>query len=336
MTLEELLKEAGENEVDASVHVQLVHAKQSNTQTGKPYFDLEIADANASAKLKIWSETPAFSLCERLKGQEFIELEGYFFRNQYGLNISRPQARLLGDDEIQFLLAGTEESQAATERDWEYLIQLFGQLDDQRLKVITLQCLGEYEAKWKRAAAARSYHHARRGGLLEHTSSMLRAAEAVAPLYPEVSPELLYCGVLFHDVGKLWENDYPERGFASQPALFGEMLGHITIGIEIVNKLWNVAREQNPELFSSEVKPPSEVLREHLLHLIASHHGEMAFGSPVTPRTPEAWLLHHIDNMDAKIEMLRCAYREKEEVVPGLYENRRPLAGMPAKPLSEY
>lgn len=314
----------------------MAQVREATTQGGKPYYDLELADATGTTKLKIWSETQAFSFCQRLQGGEMIAVEGIFFCNQYGLNVNRPEARFLSDEEIEFLLAGSEEDRRRGEADWEYVISVFGQMNDPRLKAVALQCLGAYEAKWRRAAAARTYHHAKRGGLLEHTASMLRLAEAISGHYPEVTPELLYCGVLFHDVGKLWENDYPEKGFISQPTRLGEMLGHITIGIEVVNRLWNQCLEEDPESFSSEQQPPTELLKEHLLHLIAAHHGEIAFGSPVTPKTPEAWLLHHIDNMDAKIEMLRCAYRESEETVPGLYPVRRPLAGMPAKPLSAY
>jgi 3'-5' exoribonuclease len=336
MNLQELLTAASGEEIETSWPAQVAQLREATTQGGKPYFDLELADATGSAKVKIWSDTPAFSFCQRLEGGELIALEGSFFSNQYGLNINRPEARFLPDEEIELLLAGSEENRLRADSDWEYVISIFGQLKDRRLKAVALQCLGDHEAKWRRAAAARTYHHARRGGLLEHTASMLRLAEAIGGHYPEVSPELLYCGVLFHDVGKLWENDYPETGFISQPTRLGEMLGHISIGIEVVNRLWNQAREEEPDAFTETSSPPTEVLKEHLLHLIAAHHGEMAFGSPVTPRTPEAWLLHHIDNMDAKIEMLRCAYRESEEVVPGLYQARRPLAGLPAKPLSEY
>jgi len=336
MTLEILQREAAQSECAVGVHGQVASIKEGATQAGKPFLDLELADGTGAVRLKIWSDSPAFSFCESLRGEEFIELQGTYFSNQYGLNVNKPEARFLTDPEVDLLLAGSPEAQQRSEVDWEFLIDVFGQLGDGRLKAVSLQCLGEFEAKWKRAAAARTYHHARRGGLLEHTASMLRLARGVAPVYPEVTPELLYCGVLFHDVGKLWENDYPERGFVSQPATFGELLGHITIGIEIVNRLWNRCQEEDPETFAQEGPVSSDLLKAHLLHLIASHHGELAFGSPVTPRTPESWLLHHIDNMDAKVEMLRCAYRESEEVVPGLYPPRRPLAGMPAKPLRSY
>jgi 3'-5' exoribonuclease len=104
------------------------------------------------------------------------------------------------------------------------------------------------------------------------------------------------------------------------------------MGVEIVNRFWHEAKDADGELFANAAE--SELVRDHLLHLVAAHHGSREFGSPVTPRTPEAWLLHHIDNIDAKLEMLRCTYAEKDEVVPGLFERRPPLTGMMASPLA--
>jgi 3'-5' exoribonuclease len=162
---------------------------------------------------------------------------------------------------------------------------------------------------------------------------MLKNAGVLAPEYADIVwADLLYAGVLFHDIGKLWENDYSEKGFDLQPTGMGELLGHIPIGIEIANKLWLQVSEENKEIFQ-QTTPPSQQVREHLLHLIASHHGELQFGAVVTPKTPEAFLLHFIDNIDAKMEMLRLTYSEKEPVRPGFYEARRPLSGLMAKPL---
>ena len=338
LSLPELARKAAESdrEIPESVHAQVEKVRAGRTQNNKPFFDLELVDAGGKGRFKIWSETGAFEACEKLKDGDFCELSGQFFVNAYGLNVNRPDLRFLNDAETELLLAGSPAAMQLNQENWDYLLNVFSGLSEARLRTVSLMSLEGNEKKWRRAAAARTYHHARRGGLLEHTSQMLRCAVALAPLYPEVTPDLLYCGVLFHDVGKLWENDYPEHGFVSKPCRTGELLGHITIGIEVVNRLWHQAKEANPELFGETVSPPSDVLRDQLLHLIASHHGSREFGSPVTPRTPEGWLLHHIDNIDAKIEMLRCTYAEKEEVVPGLFEARRPLEGYAASPLSHY
>ncbi|MDR2463258.1 MAG: HD domain-containing protein [Verrucomicrobiales bacterium] len=335
LTLAELSKRAGGNggaELDETVRVQIDQLRQGRTQNDKPFFDLEVVDADGRAKFKIWGDTSAFDKCRDLQAGAFCELSGRFFINNFGLNVSRPALRVLADDETEIFLQGSPSAAKLNQDNWDFTVSVCAALTEPRLRAVALLALQSLEKKWRRAAAARTYHHARRGGLLEHTSQMLRLAVAVAPLYPEVCPDLLYCGVLFHDAGKMWENDYPERGFVAKPSRRGELLGHISLGIEIANKFWNQAKDADGELFADVAG--SELVRDHLLHLIAAHHGSREFGSPVTPRTPEAWLLHHIDNIDAKLEMLRCVYAEKDEIAPGLYDKRPPLEGWSAAPLA--
>jgi 3'-5' exoribonuclease len=162
---------------------------------------------------------------------------------------------------------------------------------------------------------------------------MLRVAQALAPLYAEVDNDLLCAGVIFHDIGKLWENDTGEKGFASVPSRRGELLGHISLGIEVANALWREVEAAEGANWG-ELQPSSEEVRDHLLHLIASHHGTKEFGSPVAPKTPEAFLLHHIDNIDAKMEMLRLSYARAKEEGTGLLEAHRPLEGPLPWPMS--
>ena len=81
------------------------------------------------------------------------------------------------------------------------------------------------------------------------------------------------------------------------------------------------------------LEPAAEEVRLHLLHLIASHHGELEFGSPVVPKTPEAAALHYIDNLDAKLEMFAGGYGSAAELAPGILERVRPLPGNLVRPL---
>jgi 3'-5' exoribonuclease len=134
-------------------------------------------------------------------------------------------------------------------------------------------------------------HHAYVGGLLEHVVNMMEVTDRIAPLYPGVDRDLLMMGVFLHDIGKTRELSV-SRAFAYTDE--GQLIGHIAIGIEMLNE----QAAKVPELTGEPL--PRELLWR-LKHMIASHHGEMAFGSPVVPMTPEAIALHYIDNMDAKI-----------------------------------
>ena len=336
MTLQEIAKQtlADGSPVKADVACQVVKKKENVTKAGKPFLDIEINDGTAVEKFKIWEDSDAYkSFCEVKEG-DCVLLDGSFFRNQFGVNIDRPRVRWLENPEIAQLFAGTPARRAALDRDWNDVTSLVAAMADPRLRILCQTYLTEYGERFKRAAAARDYHHARRGGLLEHTSQMMRSGAALATAYPKLNWDLVLTGVLFHDCGKLWEMDYQPQGFVSPVTTVGELLGHITIGIELVNKLWR-GLEANAE-FAAPAQPSREMVREHLLHLIASHHGQKEYGAPVTPRTPEAWMLHHIDNIDAHLEMLNMTYAEKPQIAPGIHDHRRPLEGRAVAPLAKW
>jgi 3'-5' exoribonuclease len=335
MTLQEIAAatSADGSSVKAEVFCQVLKARESVTRAGKPFLELEIGDGTATEKFKIWEDSEAYDTCGDLQDGDCVKIDATFFRNQYGMNVDGLRLRWLEKQEINDLFAGTPERRAALDRDWADVEKIVGEIKDPRLRALCQIYLAEYGEKFRRAAAARDYHHARRGGLLEHTAQMLRSGRALSTAYPALNWDLVLTGVLFHDVGKLWELDYQPQGFVSPMTTVGELLGHITIGIELVNKLWR-GLEAHPDFApSAPHQPPREQVREHLLHLIASHHGLKEYGAPVTPRTPEAWMLHHIDNIDAHLEMLAQTYRDKGQVAPGIYDYRRPLEGRAIAPL---
>lgn len=320
--------------VKAEVACQIMKARESMTKAGKPFLDMEIGDGTALEKFKVWEDSDAYEECHDLVDGDCVKMEGSFWRNQFGLNIDRLRVRRLEKQEIVELFAGTPERRAALERDWNDVVAMVADMKDVRLRLLAQTYLNDFGEKFRRAAAARDYHHARRGGLLEHTAQMMRAGAALSVAYPKLNWDLVRTGILFHDCGKLWELDYQAQGFVSPMTTIGELLGHITIGIELVNKLWR-SLDSNPE-FAAPAQPPRELVREHLLHLVASHHGQKEYGAPVTPRTPEAWMLHHIDNIDAHLEMLSQTYAEKAQSWPGIYEYRRPLEGRAIAPLPKW
>jgi 3'-5' exoribonuclease len=337
VTLQEIAKQtqADGSAVKAEVPCQVLKSRESVTKAGKPFLEIEISDGTATEKFKVWEDSDAYEQCHDLQDGDCIRLDGSFWRNQFGLNIDRIRVRWLEKQEMADLFAGTPERRAALDRDWADIEGFVAAIADPRLRLLSQTYLQEYGEKFRRAAAARDYHHARRGGLLEHTAQMMRAGAALVPVYAGLNWDLIRVGILFHDCGKLWELDYQPQGFVSPMTTIGELMGHITIGIELVNKLWR-GLESNPEFSPAGTVPSKELVREHLLHLIASHHGLKEYGAPVTPRTPEAWILHHIDNIDAHLEMLAQTYAEKGQTYPGIYEHRRPLEGRAIAPLPKF
>jgi 3'-5' exoribonuclease len=158
--------------------------------------------------------------------------------------------------------------------------------------------------KFTVAPAAVKNHHAYRGGLLEHVVNIMEVVRRIADLYPQVDPELLILGVLFHDLGKVDELSY-ERDFAYTDA--GQLLGHVVMAVGMVD-----AKVREAERLSGEPIPEEIVLR--LKHMVVSHHGAYEYGSPKLPMTLEATALHQLDNLDAKLHSFDHLIREDPNV----------------------
>jgi 3'-5' exoribonuclease len=171
--------------------------------------------------------------------------------------------------------------------------------------------------------------------LVEHTAQMMRVGLSIAPLYPQLNADLLIAGILLHDSGKLWENALPENGFVMDYDERGELIGHISIGLELVNSLWRRLSTENAGSWK-HFSPPSEDVRLHLLHLIGAHHGEQQFGSPVVPKTPEAMALNYIDNLDARLEMFAAGYLTAKPLADRIFDRVWPLPGKLVKSLDKF
>ena len=323
------LKHAAASErVEARVPGQIEALAKKETRDGKPFFELTLADAEGKLTLRAWSDSPAFALCENLAAGEFVEVSGEFGHSAaYGVESKRWLCKPLPAEAREALLAGPPELRERQAADFACIRTLMAGLGDPRFHALAEFFLTEYGDRFRRTAAARQNHHARRGGLVEHVAQMMRSADAIAGAYPALNRDLLLTAVLFHDAGKLWENSLPADGFVMPFDERGEMLGHITIGIELLNALWRKLLASPDADAWTALRPATEDARLHLLHLIASHHGELQFGSPVVPKTPEAWALHYVDNLDAKLEMFAVGYANARHLAPRIQERVWPLPG---------
>ena len=145
--------------------------------------------------------------------------------------------------------------------------------------------------KLAQSGAGVKAHHAYPGGLVEHITNMLEVAVRIADLYPAVDLSLLLAGVFLHDLGKVREMNF-ENAFVYTDE--GQLLGHMSIAVEMVTEKIAEMEQLSGETFPTEIE-----LR--LKHMILSHHGSYEHGSPRLPMTPEAIVLHFLDNLDAKV-----------------------------------
>jgi 3'-5' exoribonuclease len=337
LPLSVLKQRAQAGRVEAAVWGQVETLVRKDTRDGKPFWELTLADAEAKITLRAWSDAPAFAACEQMAVGDFLEVTGEFAQSgAFGLDAKRWNCRELTVEERDTLLAGPPDLRAKQESDYAFIEQSVADISDPRLQALASTFLTEYGPRFRRAAAARGNHHARRGGLVEHVAQMMRSALAISAAYPALNPDLLVAGVLFHDSGKLWENSLPADGFVMPFDERGEMLGHITIGIELLNALWRKLLTAERAAEWAGLRPATEDVRLHLLHLLAAHHGELQFGSPVVPKTPEAWALHYVDNLDAKMEMMAVAYANARQLAPRIQERAWPLPGNLVTPLEKF
>lgn len=336
-TLSEIRRAAQNGKpVAARVHVQVEASTAKLTREQQQYCELTLADACDRMTLRVWGDHPSYKVCSALTSADFLELTGDFAQHaQFGLEARKWTVRPLTDKEKNELVQGPPDLRAKQAADWDFILRTIETIGDPRLRALCEAFITEFGDRFRRTAAARNYHHARRGGLVEHTAQMMRVGRAIAPLYPELNVDLLIAGILFHDSGKLWENQLPEHGFTMSYDERGELMGHISIGLELVNSIWRKLLADHGEEWRN-LSPASEDVRLHLLHLIGAHHGEPGFGSPVSPKTPEAMALHYIDNLDARLEMFAAGYTTARPLAPRIFDRVRPLPGNLVRPLEKF
>ena len=147
--------------------------------------------------------------------------------------------------------------------------------------------------KFRVAPAAIQLHHAYIGGLLEHTLGLLEVALRVVPLYPKVSMDIVLAGLFLHDIAKTTELKY-DTNFAYSEE--GQLVGHVAQGA-----IW--IQEKAAAVESKTGQPVPGRIKWALQHILVSHHGQYEFGALKLPATPEAVMIHHLDNLDAKVNL---------------------------------
>ena len=172
-------------------------------------------------------------------------------------------------------------------------------MENQDIKRLTEYIVSENKEKLLYYPAAKKNHHSIRSGLLYHILRMLKTGESLADIYEFVNRDLLYAGIILHDMAKIEEMDSNELGIVSEYTMEGQLLGHLIQGIK------NISKVSEKLGVSSEVSLLIE-------HMILSHHYYPEYGSPKKPMIPEGQLLHYIDTIDANMYDMDKALKEVE------------------------
>lgn len=283
--------------------VLLVLAKDvRQKKSGEPYLSLTLGDRSGDIDGKMWDNVE--EVLDGFDRDDFVRIRGrvQIFQNRPQLTVHRLQK--IEDREVDLGDFFPVSSRSLDEM-WSELMALIEGIGNPHLKALLQALFADQEIArmYRIAPAAKSIHHAWLGGLLEHALSLAHLARLTAAHYRDVDLDLLLTGVVVHDIGKIYELGY-ERGFSYSTE--GQLLGHIVIALRMMEE----------KLRGIEGFPPR--LRILVEHMIVSHHGELAYGSPKTPMFLEALLLHHLDNLDSKMESMRQHVR-KDKAVAGVF-----------------
>ena len=291
------LRDAKPGDVFEDTYV-LTNKQLAAASNGKPYLKAFVGDRSATLTARWWSCSKA--IFDDLPDGGFVRIRGRVENYQSNLQVVIEQAWPPEPSSYD-----TADLIAHTTRDipqmYGRLTTILGAIRNRHLKAVVDAYLADDDlmADFRHAPAAQSFHHAFLGGLLEHTLNAVEVADAVCPFYPGLNRDLVVAGIFLHDIAKTWELTY-DMAFGYSDG--GQLVGHI-----VKAAMWVDEKRKRAETKLGE--PVPQALVDVLQHIILSHHGEHAFGSPKLPMTPEAIVVHMVENMDAKLMMALAACR---------------------------
>lgn len=278
--------------VDSFLIIKRVDLKTTNS-SGKKYLDFILGDATGEISAKLW-EVPVEaedlyqpSMVVRVRGT----VTSYQNTPQFKIERIRPVSENDRITPSDLVVSAPFHPEVMFE---EILSDYIDSMDNLDIKNITEKLFRENEGKLLYYPAAKRNHHSIRSGLLYHVLTMLKLADKVCQVYDFLNKDLLFAGVILHDLSKLEEMDSSDLGIVSEYTVEGTLLGHITQGVKNIDR---AGRELGT----------SKEVTMLLQHMVLSHHYEPEYGSPVKPMFPEAEVLHNLDIIDARLYDMKNA-----------------------------
>src|SRR5689334_17876664 len=266
---------------------------------GNLYLHLELRDKTGSVGARLWNASEG--LARTFDPGDYLRVKGKTQVFQGALQLILSHIEVVDPTKIEpedYLPQSTQNVARLTARLREILLSI----TNPHLRALA-ECFlidEEFVRKFTTAPAGIKNHHAYHAGLLEHVVTILTIADRIADLYAELDRDLLLMGIFLHDIGKVDELSY-DRAFAYSDE--GQLVGHLVMGVEMLRDKVERTVDLTGEPF------PAELLLR-LKHMIVSHHGTHEFGSPKLPMTLEAFALHALDNLDAKVHLFSREIRD--------------------------
>ncbi|KQO01212.1 HD domain-containing protein [Paenibacillus algorifonticola] len=279
-----------------------LEVKQTNGATPKDYFDIVLCDASGQLSAKYWDVSSADKETFFPMGLVKIQGNAHTYREKLQIKISRMR-KVTEEDGV----ALTDFIRSAPVRpvDLVHTIkQVTESIADQEIRTIVTYCVDKVEDRLMHYPAAKTHHHAYFAGLAYHIVRMLEIGAFICKQRPFLNADLIKAGIVLHDIAKP-EEMVAQLGIVSEYSLSGKLMGHISLAS---NWITEAAIRCDIDLESEKVLG--------LQHLVLSHHNLGEWGSPVQPQTAEAVALHHIDAMDAKLQMVEDALDTTPDTEP--------------------
>lgn len=283
----------------AQVTALITKSEPGRTNKGTPYLSLTLEDKSGVLDCKFWNLTEEQTAM--WKAGMVVKATGDIIVHRNAIQL---RVRRLEEEKDAVLTDYTREAPATFDQMKEDVYGIISSLESPLYKAILTDLIGRREKEYFTYPAATKNHHNFVGGLAWHTLSMMRATQALLPLYPFLDRDLLAAGILLHDYGKTEELS---GAMLTEYTNEGNLLGHISMATAAIER--SAARlgyERCEEL----------VLLEHM---VLSHHGRLEYGSPVVPMIPEAEVLNLLDNLDARMFMME---QSLDTLVPGHFGPR--------------
>jgi 3'-5' exoribonuclease len=283
------------------IYLLIKSSTKGIASNGKPFLTLILQDKTGDIEAKLWDCSPENENEYNAQGivKVFGDVHSYRGRSQLKIRNIRPINEADPVTVADFLEVAPIEKDEMMSKITQYIFEM----KNPNIQRITRHLVKKYQTSFLEYPAATKNHHEFVSGLAYHVVSMLDLAKSISTLYPSLDRDLLYSGVILHDLGKVIELSGPVSTVYTTE---GNLLGHITI---MVNEIGKAAEELG-------------ILGEEIMilqHIVLSHHGKAEWGSPKPPLIKEAEMLHYIDNLDAKMNMLD---RALERVKPGEFSDR--------------
>lgn len=283
------------NNEDVELILRLSDVVVKKTTSGDDYASMLGFDGKDKIEAKIWNYT------DNLK-QVLVNGEVYKVVARTKQYQNRTQLNIIGLEKIEDsnadLTAFYEKAKLSSEELSKIINEYFMKITNKTLKSIVSIILKKHFNDFFNYPAAVSMHHNYFSGLAYHTYSMLKLSDAYLELYPFINRDLVYAGIILHDIGKIIELSGPK---GTEYTKQGKLLGHISLGAnEIYSASMKIGEENSEEVIN-------------LLHIILSHHGQLEYGSPKEPMTAEAALIHFLDYNDSRLAALEPEIEKAEK-----------------------